>query len=245
MKEFRTIEQNVEETFYREYFLPCRTIELQSTDGEKRCFVECTEATDYSDDAYPHGEDMDIALHNVVRRLLAENENRFFFSECDTTTPKTVIVDGDEYWLQYKDITDQCTNHYWVRTRKPIIGFKGVDCNSFSVYPHKGKTRRRYEVGQTITINEEKMLDSGKEYTFFSPRLEKALIYAGKKGKVFLVVAYGLIYVKNTWYDLSASNLSIVKELTAEEISLLQPQIYSPKWAWNGRYWENYSNDDE
>lgn len=238
MKEFNSIEKSTEDTFYRDSFFPCKTLMLQSVDGRKRCFVECSEATDCDLDIWPIFDNLDIALHNTVRRLLVEKDDAFFFPEADEKA-HPVVVDGDEYHLCYEDITEEWTNHYWVRARRPIIGYKGVSKNYKSTYGSEKYDNRQYKAGETVITEERLMLDSDVPGNgcFFSPDVEKALSYVRDGGKLLLVAASGLIFVKNRWNDLAASSLTIVREITKEEVSLLRPATYTPKYMWGGKRW--------
>jgi len=241
MKSFDSLETSTEETFFRETFFPCKTIVLQSVNGNERRFVEYAEAAEHETDTWPCLGNLDVALHNTVRRLLAEKEGSFFFPEDDDYS-HPVIVDGVEYHLRYEDRTDTWLNHFFLRTRKPILGFKGVTKDNRSSYADEKKDERRYVCGETVITDEIDMLelDTGSYGCYFSQDVDKALGYAKNGGKLLLVVASGLIYVKNHWNDLAASKLTVVRELTKEEIDLLHPDIHTPKYIWNGKHWPIY-----
>ena len=239
MKSFDSLETSTEETFFRETFFPCKTIVLQSVNGNERRFVEYAEAAEHETDTWPCLGNLDVALHNTVRRLLAEKEGSFFFPEDDEHS-HPVMVDYKEYHLRYEDKTEMWHNHFFLRTRKPILGFKGVTKECKSLYAAEKNDERRYVCGETIITDETDILNPEKTSSwgcFFSQDIEKALCYAKNGGKLLLVVASGLIFVKNNWYDLAASNLTIVTELTEEEISRLQPLIHTPKYLWDGKQW--------
>lgn len=244
MKKFDSLEKSIEDTFYREMFFPCKTIVLQSVDGIERRFVECSEAAEHETDKRPCLGNLDVALHNTVRRLLAEKEYSFFFPE-DDASAQPVMVDYKEYYLRYEDRTDQWPNHYFLRTRKPIVGFKGVTRAYKSSYAAE-KNGGRYACGESVITDEIDMLklNTGSYGCYFSPDIEKALYYARNGGKLLLVVAFGLVFVKNHWNDLAASKLTVVRELTKEEIDLLHPDIHMPKYIWKGKQWSVFFDEE-
>lgn len=245
MKKIDSLEKSIEDTFYREMFFPCKTIVLQSVDGIERRFAECSEAAEHETDTWPCLGNLDVALHNTVRRLLAEKEDSFFFPE-DDVSAQPVMVDYKEYRLRYEDRTDQWPDHYFHRTRKPIVGFKGVTRDYGSSEAVKKEYKRYYKIGETVSTDEKIMLDikPNSRGCFFSQDVETALYYAGNEGRVLFVIASGLIFVHNSWPRLAASNLTIVKELTEKEIDLLCPKINLPKYIWNGRQWPSFYDDE-
>lgn len=237
-----TIEKNPEATLFHEIFYPCRTIELEAQDGKKRLFVEYSEATDYGADIVFNENVPCMALKNSVRKLLAEGEASYFYSPTEENVNGHVIIDGLDYWLKARDLTDHWANHYWARIKRPIVGFKSVNSDGSSIWPARGE-KTVFSVGKTYSVTENDMLSNpGKGY-FFSPKIEKALNYGKEDRRVFLVVASGLLFVKNSWDDLCSSTLTIIRELTKDEIHLLWPVVESPKAYWNGQNWS--SNDED
>ena len=237
-----TIEKNPEGSLFREIFYPCRTIELEAHDGRKRLFVEYSEATDYGADIDFSENVPCMALKNSVRKLLEEGETSYFYLPTEENVNGHVIIDGMDYWLKVQDLTDQWANHYWARIKRPIVGFKSVNSDGSSIWPARGQ-KTFYSVGKTYSVTEKAMLNSPIKGHFFSPNIEKALTYGEENRRVFLVVASGLIFVKNSWDDLGSSTLTIISELTKKEIHLLRPVKEAPKAYWNGQSWSSIDED--
>ena len=236
-----SIEKNTGDTLYREFFYPCKTLELYSKAGKTRKFVEYAEATDYGSDIHKVTENPNIAAHNVVRRLLSEHNRDFFFEETEDSNATPILIEGKYYWIKYEDLTETWPNHYRTKTKKPLIGFKAVNLDGSSVLPSKGKNCS-YQVGETYSIDEATMLADTSGF-YFSPQLDKALSYGLSDKKVLLVVASGLVFIKNSWDDLAAQTLTIVREISKEEIFLLNPTIHEPKACWNGENWISSDED--
>ncbi len=230
----QTIEKHIGETLYREFFYPCKTLSLYSKHGKTRTFVEYTEASDHSIRLKAKG--LKAALSNAVLRLTAENNEDFFFDKNEIGA-KPVRVGQCTHWLKFEDITEQWPNHYWTRLKTPLVGFKTVSKNGQSLFVPKQDEPCCYVIGETYSIDERKMLAGEKNGIFFSPEIDKALSYVKKDEKVFLVVAAGLVFIKNNWNDLCSSKLTIVRELSQEDIDLLTPSIHKPAVLWNGYAW--------
>ena len=230
---YLTIEKNIGETLYREFFYPCKTIRLYSKHGETRTFVEYSEATDYCTHFHPNTNELEIAIGNVALKLKSEGNEDFFFAK-DDKDASPVYVGRRTYWLRFEDITEQWANHYWTKLKKPLIGFKAVSKKGTPIFTSKQADPIYYSVGETYSVDEEKMIASVEKGFFFSPFISKALSYVKKDERVFMVVATGLVFIKNNWDDLCASNLTIVKELTREEINLLNPPNHKPATLYNG-----------
>ena len=232
----QTIEKHIGETLYREFFYPCKTLSLYSKHGKTRTFVEYTEASEYGTHIYPNTEELEVAAGNAVLRLIAENNEDFFFDKNEIGA-KPVHVGQCTHWLKYEDVTEQCPDHYWTRLKTPLVGFKTVSINGQSLFVSKQDEPCCYVIGETYSIDERKMLAGEKNGIFFSPEIDKALSYVKKDKKVFLVVAAGLVFIKNNWNDLCSSKLTIVRELSQEDIDLLTPSIHKPAVLWNGYAW--------
>ncbi len=233
---YLTIEKNIGETLYREFFYPCKTIRLYSKHGETRTFVEYTEASDYGLNICPNIDESEVAAGNAVLRLIAEGIEDYFFDN-NTTGAIPVYTRRGTHWIKYEDVTDQWTNHYWTRLKAPLVGFKAVSKNGEPIFTSKQTDSIHYSVGETYSVDEKKMLANVENGFFFSPFIGKALSYIKKDEIVFMVVATGLVYIKNSWDDLCSSNLTIVKELSQKEIIQLNPSISKPKALCNGHKW--------
>ena len=233
-----TIEKNLGETLYRQLFYPCKTLKFYSKCGKTRTFVEYTEATDYGTNIFPNTEALEVAVANAVLKLIAECNNDFFFDNNDSGVKGPIYIGPDTYWLKYEDITEQWPNHYRSRLKKPLVGFKTVSKDGQSVCSPYQDATFYYSIGETYSVDEEEMLEGVRSGFYFSPFLTKALNYVKKDERILLVVASGLVFVKNAWDDLSTSNLTIVKELSHEEIDLLNPPIHKPAAWWNGYRWD-------
>lgn len=236
------IEKNPGETLYREYFFPCKTLELTARDGTKRTFVEYAEATNNGHDLRRGSETPDMALTNAVRRLLQEGNDIFFFDQSDKEVNSHVLIDGEFYWLKREDISETWRNHYWTKTKKPIVGFKTIRKDGKSVVPTHSDRIMCYEIGKQYSIDEATMLDKVNGF-YFSQQIEKALYYAKEDTQTCMVVASGLILIRNSWDDMCAQNLTIVRKLTKSDIMLLSPAIELPKAVWNGLHWETNDKD--
>lgn len=234
-----TIEKHIGETLYRQFFHSCKTLRLYAKNGKARTFVEYTAATDYGDRNNPNNKNtgLKIAVGNAVLRLIAERNEDFFYDKCEKGV-KLVRVNKKVYWIKYEDITEQWTNHYWTRLKTPLIGFKAVSKNGQSLFVSKQDEPSQYSIGETHFVDEKKMLAGEKSGFFFSSEINKALSYVKKDEKVFLVVATGLVFIKNNWNDLCSSKLTIARELSREDIELLTPSIHKPAALWNGFTWE-------
>ncbi len=239
---FPGIEDNPGETLFREYFYPCRTLELYDKNNKRRIFVEYSEATDYGQDMRRDGEKPDMSLCNAVRKLLQEKNDSFFFARQDVGVNSHVLIDGTFYWLKCKDITEICGNHLWVRTKRPMIGFKTITKDGKSVVSTYLDESFTYSMGQTYSVSEEKMFNDNKGF-FFSPQLRKALSYASDDTYTYVVIAYGLMMITNRWDDLRAQNLTIVRRLTRQDIKLMSPEANGPKGFWNGYDWDSFDDD--
>ena len=233
---YLTIEKNIGETLYREFFYPCKTIRLYSKHGETRTFVEYSEATDYCTHFHPNTNELEIAIGNVALKLKSEGNEDFFFAK-DDKDASPVYVGRRTYWLRFEDITEQWANHYWTKLKTPLIGFKAVSKNGAPIFTSKQANPIYYSVGETYSVDEKKMLANVENGFFFSPFIGKALSYIKKDEIVFMVVATGLVYIKNSWDDLCSSNLTIVKEVSQKEIIQLNPSISKPKALCNGHKW--------
>ncbi len=89
------------------------------------------------------------------------------------------------------------------------------------------------------------MIEGPRGY-YFSLQLEKALQYyynREEEADIFLVVAWGLIFIKNEWNDMGAQNLKFVRRLTKKDIALLSPTVYEPKAIWTGEGWASKDED--
>lgn len=236
---FPRIEKDLGETLYREYFFPCRTLELIARDGTKRKFVEYSEATDNGHDLRRDGVKPEMALINAVRRLLTEGTDVFFFDQNDIGVNSHVLIEGKFYWLKCKDISEAWPNHYWTKTRKPIVGFKTITKDGKSVVPTQSNRAMYYEIGKQYSVDEATMLDEINGF-FFSQQLEKALYYEKEGTQTCMVVASGLILIKNRWDDMCAQNLTLVRKLTKNDIKLLTPTIEVPIAFWNGTNWDSH-----
>lgn len=223
-----SIEEHPETTYFNEFFLPCKTIELESLSGEKRTFVSYISVVDYEEDKRYYDAVEQIPIINIIRQLLKEKDNSFFFHK-DSDAQGPFLVGKKEYWLKYLDITQRWPNHLYLRTKEPIIGFKTVNHDGSPVLGDNDSGP--YFVGETYTKDEKEMLEKTGNGFFFSPSISKALFYKkNASNKVFLVVAWGLIFIKNKWCDLCASNLSVIKELSSKEIKMFSPSIKLPKF---------------
>lgn len=243
----QTIEKNLGETIYREFFYSCKTLLFYSKDGKTRRFVEYSKASDYGKRICPNIEELKVAVGNAVLRLIAEGNEEFFFNKSDAGVEGPIMVDQNIYWLKYEDVTEQWPNHYWARLKAPIVGFKAVSKDYGSVWLSRNNYSfencpRSYLIGETYSVDERKMLEGSEKGFYFSPSLAKAMNYVKKDERLLLVAASGLIFVKNSWDDLAASALTIVKELSKEEIDLLNPTVHVPKAFWNGYRWESRSH---
>lgn len=233
----QSIEKHIGETLYKQFFHPCRTLELYSKQGDVRTFVEYATASDYGFQVCPNIEEQEVAAGNAVLRLIAENNDDFFFGKGDTGA-RPVYTGKGTYWIKYNDISERWENHYWTRLKTPLIGFKAVSKNGQSLFVSKQDEPSQYSVGETHFVDEKKMLAGEKSGFFFSSEINKALSYVKKDEKVLLVVATGLVFIKNNWDDLCSSKLTIVRELSREDIELLTPSIHKPAALWNGFTWE-------
>ena len=236
------IEENLGETLYREYFFPCKTFELQAKDGSKRRFVEYAEASDFGADLCFADNPPDMALKNVVRRLLLEKNYDFFFDKEDEGVNAYVWIDNDFYFLKSEDISAQWGNHYWTKAKIPIVGFKTIAKNGKSVLPSYVDADLTYEIGGHYSVSEETMLQEMKGF-YFSQQLQKALSYATKDTITCMVVVTGLIFIKNQWNDMCAQNMTIVGKLTQSDIKKLCPSVNAPKAFWNGIGWDSHDED--
>ena len=79
----QSIEKHIGETLYKQFFYPCRTLELYSKQGNVRTFVEYATASDYGFQVCPNKEEQEVAAGNAVLRLIAENNDDFFFGKTD------------------------------------------------------------------------------------------------------------------------------------------------------------------
>ena len=239
------IEENPGESLYREYFYPCRTLELHSKDDSSRKFVEYSEATDYGPDLRYDRDTEKMALSNAVRRLLSEKNESFFYKKGEDGADTQVIIEGISYWLKAEDITEKWPNHYWTKTKKPLIGFKTIKKNGEPILPSSREPLIIYKIGNTYSYKEKEMIEGPRGY-YFSLQLEKALQYyynREEEADIFLVVAWGLIFIKNEWNDMGAQNLKFVRRLTKKDIALLSPTVYEPKAIWTGEGWASKDED--
>lgn len=206
----------------------------------RRTFVELSEATDYGDDLQQHvAEKPQMALMNVVRRLIAEEGNNFFFDRDDDGVNQQVCINGVIYYLKAEDLTESWENHYWTKTKKPLVGFKTIRKDGQPVVTSYKSDIPHYEVGRTYLTDEKNMLSMTGGY-YFSQQLQKALCYSNKGTITCMVVASGLILIKNQWDDMCAQNMTIVRKLTKHEINLLSPTINKPLAFWNGDSWDSH-----
>lgn len=173
-----------------------------------------------------------------------EGNDDFFFDKNDVDVKGPIFVGNDEYWVRFIDLTERWTNHLWTRSKVPLIGFKTVSKDYRSVWALRtGRENNslHYSIGETYSVDEEKFLENGCGF-FFSPQLKKALNYAENGAKTLLVVVHGLLLIKNCWDDICASNLTIVKELSSEEMRLLNQDVHKPSAFWNGFKWNSQNN---
>ena len=235
----QTIEKHIGETLYRQFFHSCKTLRLYAKNGKARTFVEYTAATDYGDRNNPNNKNtgLKVAVGNAVLRLIAERNENFFYDKCEKGV-KLVRVNKKVYWIKYEDITERWPNHYWTRLKIPLVGFKTVSSNGESIFTSYQTEPICYTIGQSYIADETKMIEDCKGGFYFSPFITKALNYKERDGRVLLVVASGLIFIKNSWDDLCSSKLTIVRELSREDIELLTPSIHKPAALWNGFTWE-------
>lgn len=233
----QSIEKHIGETLYKQLFYPCRTLELYSKQGNVRTFVEYATASDYGFQVCPNIEEQEVAAGNAVLRLIAENNDDFFFGKGDTGA-RPVYTGKGTYWIKYNDISERWENHYWTRLKTPLIGFKAVSSNGEPIFTSYQTEPICYTIGQSYIADETKMIEDCKGGFYFSPFITKALNYKERDGRVLLVVASGLIFIKNSWDDLCSSKLTIVRELSREDIELLTPSIHKPAALWNGFTWE-------
>lgn len=219
---------NPGEVLYNKLFYPCRTIMLFSKSGEERRFVEISEGEgSHGDDNLVLGK-LEIALENVVKKLINEGENDFFYESGELDKVKPVIVNGRKYWLKYKDRSDTWPRHFFTRTRKPLIGFKATKTDGTPILP-SGRRIDHYAVGKTSVRGEKELLNDGISGPYFSPYFEKAYSYRWQterdQCKIFTVRASGLTFVKNCWNDLTSSKIEFLHELTSTEIKQLLKAI--------------------
>lgn len=221
------IEKNVGETLFQQYFYSCRTLELTSNTGEKRRFVEISEPNETC--LASSESPLKIAIKNAIRKLLREQDNQYFYSETDQDVLGPFVIGGKEYYVKCFDSTESWPNHYWVRTKHPIIGFKAISADGTSALYQKVPTsipyasERRYREGQTYHITDKEYLCGAGKGFFFSPTVSKALQYykSNQASKMCLVAASGIVFVKNSWDDLCASRLTIIEMLSEEAIQLI------------------------
>ncbi len=240
------IEEFPHETFFSEWFHNCKTLEFTSRDDRKKCFVEYIDETDVSANIIDHERYEDLSIKNAVRKLLDGKEIDFFFTK-DYPDVYPVYMDETFYYVKVEDITKRWPNHYWLRPRQPIIGFKAVSKSGGSVMSKPTDPTIRYQVGKEYNIDETAMLHNNKNGTFFSPSFYKAksYLYNNEGGKMLLVAASGLILVCNQWDDMACSKLRIIKELNSEDIERIDMEMNNPRGFWDQYYWVSHDEDFE
>lgn len=242
--ERKCIEEFPYETFFREWFHNCKALEFTSKNGRKKCFVEYVDETDVSANIIDHERYEDLSVKNAVRKLLSEEESDYFFAKDDPDVYH-VYLDETFYFVKVEDITKRWSNHYWLRPRQPIIGFKAVSKSGGSVMSKPTDPTIRYQVGNEYSTDENSMLQNESNGTFFSPSFYKAKSYLrdNKERKLLLVAASGLILVHNQWDDMACSKLRIIKELSPEDIKKIDMKMNNPRGFWDQYYWVSHDDD--
>lgn len=220
------IEKNVGETLFQQYFYSCRTLVFTSITGEKRRFVEVSEPTKAN--LATSDSPLEIAVKNAIQRLLRERDYQFFFSESDKDADGPYVVGGKEYYVRYFDSTESWQNHYWVKTKHPIIGLKAINADGTPAILQKCPSsesyvsKRRYKEGKIYRKTDKEFLSKDGNGFFFSPTISKAQHYynSNQTSKMCLVAASGIIFVKNSWDNLCASKLTIIEILSEEAMQL-------------------------
>lgn len=240
----KCIEDFPYETFFREWFHNCKTLEFTSKDDRKKRFVEYVDETDVSANIIDHEIYEDLSVKNAVRKMINEKEENYFFAKDDLNV-YPVYLDDTIYFVKFEDITKRWPNHYWLRPRQPIVGFKAVSKNGGSVMSKPTDPTIRYRVGEEYSADENAMLQNNSNGTFFSPSFYKAMSYLhnNRDGKLLLVAASGLILVHNQWDDMACSKLKIIKELSSEDIDRIDMEMNNPRGFWNEYSWGSYDDD--
>lgn len=242
-RDMMSIEDNPTTTFFHEMFFDCKTWEFTSrNDKRKKRFVECVERTDDANNIVCPEQYQDLSIINAVRKLLNEKEMDFFYDpDEEDVTPLT--LDNQVYYVKAKDITKKWPNHYYLRARRPLLGFKAVREDGSSVMSRLKNPSRRYKVGEVYNTEEDDILNSDGSPIFFSLSYEKACSYLQAGYKMFLIVASGLIFIKNNWDDMGASSLLVLKELSLDEMNNIGKYVYVPRIFWIGGRWDSYDQE--
>lgn len=229
------------ETFFEEWFYNCKTLEFTSKNGANRKFVEFIDRTDISSNISDCSRYEDLSIKNAVRKLLDEHAEDYFYENTDQGV-FPVLIDGTIRYVMVEDITKHWSDHLWLRSRRPIIGFKAVSKDGGSVMHKPKDPLYKYIVGKEYHFCEDDMINDMKLGPFFTPSYRKAYSYWGKDCRMLLVAASGLIFVKNNWDDMAASSLRIIRELTNEDMEKIDIDSYEPRGFWTGECWSSYDD---
>ena len=233
------LEDAPSETFFKDWFHDCKTLLFTDRSGNQRKFVEYINETETIDlisdvDCYE-----DLFVKNAVHKLIKEKQTQFFYDKSEKGV-FPVIINNQTLFVRYEDVTRQWPDHYWLRARRPIIGFKAVSKTGGSVMTKPTDPDIRYELGEEYIVPENEMLNNNRFGPFFSPSIYKANNYLEQGYKMYLVAASGLIFVKNHWDDMAASSLRIMKRLTSKDIKAIMMQKDNPTAFWSGDRWDSF-----
>lgn len=243
MQAKKSIEDSPVETFFEDWFHKCKALEFTSRTGQTRVLLEYMDETDCIDHINGKYRYEDMSVKNAVSKLISAGMDDYYLFDKSDDGVYPVCIDGKMYYVKYEDVSKRWPGHYWLRAKRPIIGFKAVSASGGSVMIEPTNPEVTYKVGEEYSFDEDRMLNEHDFGSFFSPSLLKAKSYVKAGYKICLVAASGLIFVKNNWNDLAASRLSIVRKLTNEDIKRLMIKCDNPRGFWNGYGWDSHDED--
>ena len=250
----KNIDTNQEINFYDNWFSNCQTLEFIAKNGDKKYFVEMEDGTDRLMNISDCLEYGNMAVKNAINKHIAQNSDEFFYKKDDEGVKKISIgrkTSKKNYYVKCKDITHDWPGHFFARTKIPLLGYKAVDSDYRPVTDDLYKDGLIYRPGNHYCVDESRMIHdhisckpSDSLGYYFSISLEEAMSYLKPGGKIIVVAASGLLWVRHSWKCTAASSLFCLYELSSKDIANIQsryvkdPQIY---WDYNPHLWSGGS----